>query len=480
MKKTEVELYVEYKAKVVEQVLIWLVRDIAVFRYHNSTNYLTKLKQIKDHATLKGVKLGNYALKELSTTFHFDDWFIELVCGGRPYVDGKKKRLVDQILTEVEANSNVLCYIGKKDVTCKSGKKFSHLGWWMLDTRVADKVFADSTYASKMSKRYCEEARYVISKIAFRYSKLRQERTNLIFKKMQQIEKDTTMTKADKEKLREECERGLHGLPYDYLVKSIQREEKSKLRTLQTRIRKMTQKAMVGLTHENEMLKAENEALKAKVKHLEELKDTNSDIPEDDDGVVSGAEAPHKLSFEEFVAEYPDGIDPDTFDFDTLSDECKAKLQAEYDEEQTKIDNTDAIYDFKKLGEAFAVAHAEMHAKPTNVFVAPPELAEKKVVETPVDDIPTPTSKEVTKLERQINRLQEFVNKLYISVNEARQIASFFGRSLDLKEARGGWCIEDAYKHKGQRNTIFGYFKHELDNHQLVTDDAAKFFKGRT
>lgn len=471
MKKNEVELYVKHKAKVVEQVLIWLVRDIAMFRYHNSTNYLTKLKQIQDHTTLKGVKLGNYALKELSTTFHFDDWFIELICGGRPYVDGKKKRLVDQILTEVVVNSKVLHYIGKKDVIYKSGKKFSHLGWWMLDTRVVGKVFMDNTYANKMSNRYCDEARYVISKFAFRYSHFRIERTNLIFKKIQQIEKDTTMTKAEKEKLKEECEKGLHCLPYDYMVKSIEKEEKAKLRTLQSRIRKMTQKAMIELTHENEMLKAENEALKAKVKHLEELKDINSDIPEDDQ--------PHKLSFEEFVAKYPDGIDPDTFDFDTLSDECKAKLQAEYDEEQTKIDNTNVDYDFKKLGEAFAVAQAELHAKPTNVFVAPPELAEKKVVETPADDIPTPTSEEVTKLEKQINRLQEFVNKLYISVNEARQIASFFGRSLDLKEARGGWCVEDAHKHKGQRSTIFGYFKHELDNHQLVTDDAAKFFRSR-
>lgn len=73
MNKNEVELYVKYKAKVVEQVLIWLVQDLARYRYHNETNYLTKLKQVKDHTTLKGVKLGNYALKELSTTFHFDD-----------------------------------------------------------------------------------------------------------------------------------------------------------------------------------------------------------------------------------------------------------------------------------------------------------------------------------------------------------------------------------------------------------------------
>ena len=422
MNKNELELYVKYKAKVVEQVLIWLVQDLARYRYHNSTNYLTKLKQIQDHTTLNGVKLGNYALKEISTLFHFDDWFIEMICGPNPVIDGKRTRLVRQILGIVKKNSKVLHYVGKKDVTYKSGKKFSHLGWWMLDTRVAGKVFMDNTYANMMSNRYCDEARYVISKFAFRYSRFRIEQTNLAFKKIQQIEKDTTMTKAEKEKLKEECEKGLHCLPYDYMVKSIEKEEKSKLRTLQTRIRKMTQKAMIELTHENEMLKAENETLKAKVKHLEELKDINSDIPDDDDDI----------------------------DYEKLNEE---------------------------LDEAEKLAAG--CSKPTNVFVAPPELAEKKVVETPVDDIPTPTSEEVTKLERQINRLQEFVNKLYISVNEARQIASFFGKSPDLKEARGGWCVEDAHKHKGQRNTIFGYFKHELDNHQLVTDDAAKFFKGR-
>lgn len=333
MNKNEVEIYVKHKALVVEQVLIWLVQDIARYRYHNATNYLTKLKQVKDHATLKGVNLGNYALKELSTTFHFDDWFVELICGGRPYVDGKKKRLVDQILAEVKSNTNVLKYIGKKDATYKSGKKFSHLGWWMLDTRIANDVFTDSTYDDIMSSRYSAEARYVISKFAFRYAHLKLKRANLIFKRMQQIEKDNNMTKAEKAKLKEECDKGLHGMPYDYLVKSIEKEEKAKLRTLQTRIRKMTQKAMVELTHENEMLKAENEALKAKVKHLEELKDLNSDIQDNDDE-NSEAEEPHKLSFEEFAAKYPDGVDPETFDFDTLSDECKVKLQDEYDEEQ--------------------------------------------------------------------------------------------------------------------------------------------------
>lgn len=286
--------------------------------------------------------------------------------------------------------------------------------------------------------------------------------------------KDKDMTKAQEKEIREKEARGELALPADYVITQEKKKERA-IEKQKISIAKKAVKATISeyakIMAENESLKHEVESLKGEINRLKAICDSNSDIPE---------EAPdHKLSFEEFVVKYPDGIDPDAFDFDTLSDECKAKLQAERDEEQTKIDNTDVDYDFKKLSEAFAVAQAELHAKPTNVFVAPPELAEKKVVETPADDIPTPTSEEVTKLERQINRLQEFVNKLYISVNEARQIASFFGRSLDLKEARGGWCVEDAHKHKGQRSKIFGYFKHELDNHQLVTDGAAKFFKGR-
>ncbi len=424
MTKNEIETYVKHKADIVEQVLVWLVRDIAIYHCHNSTNYLTKLKSIHDRAVSpSGKKTGNYALKEFSTLFHFDEKFIELICGGRPRIEGCKTRLTKQILSLVKANSDVLQYIGKKNATYKSGKKFSHHGWWMIDTRKVEALFDDKAWDKPSSKRCSAEARYVISKIAFYYAKLKLHRYNLTLKKLNIITKDKTMTKAEKEKLKEECEKGLHCLPYDYMVKSIEKEERTKLRTLQTRIRKMTQKAMVELTHENEMLKAENEALKAKVKHLEELKDINSDIPDDDDNI----------------------------DYEKLNEE---------------------------LDEAEKLAAG--CPNPTNVFVAPPELAEKKVVETPADDIPTPTSEEVTKLEKQINRLQEFVNKLYISVNEARRIASFFGRSIDLKEARGGWCVEDAHKHKGQRSTIFGYFKHELDNHQLVTDDAAKFFKGRT
>lgn len=471
MTKNEIEIYVKHKADVVEQVLVWLVRDIAIYHCHNSTNYLTKLKSIHDRAVgPSGKKTGNYALKEFSTLFHFDEKFIELICGGKPRVEGQQTRLVKQILSLVRMNSDVLHYIGKKNATYKSGKKFSHHGWWMIDTRKAEALFADEAWDNLSSDRCSDEARYVISKIAFYYAKLKLHRYNLTLKKLNIITKDKTMTKAEKEKLKEECDQGLHGLPYDYLVKHIEKEEKTKLKTLQTRIRKMTQKAMIEMQIELEKKDARISELEAENEHLRSLKDLNSDIPE---------EAPvHKLSYEEFAEQYPDGVDPETFDFSILSDECKAKCQAMYDKQMKT--NTDLIPHDKleSIRKQLALlGEDDIPDIETETRKAPQELAEKKVVETPADDIPAPTEEELSKLERQINRLQEFVNKLYISVNEARAIAEFFGRGIELKEARSGFSAQDAQTHKKERGMIFNYFKNELEAKQLVTDQASKFFR---
>lgn len=204
---------------------------------------------------------------------------------------------------------------------------------------------------------------------------------------------------------------------------------------------------------------------------LRAICESSSDIPEDDR--VSGAEAPNKLmSFEEFVASHPDGVDLDSFDFDTLSAGCKAKLQAEHDEEQTKIDSTDFVYDFKKLSRDFEAAQAELSASGEE------RKKEKKVVvEMPADDIKQ--DEEKTKLERQLDRLQHFIDKHFISLNEARRLASLFGHRTVLREVRSGWSIEDAVAHKTQRNTIFSFFKQSLDPEVLSEKSVADFFKNR-
>lgn len=285
--------------------------------------------------------------------------------------------------------------------------------------------------------------------------------------------KDDNMTKAQEDEIREKEARGELCTTADYVIKQEKRKERAEERrkiSIAKKAVKSTMSEYAKIVAENECLKREIEVLKGEVNRLKAVCVADSDIPE---------EAPdHKLSYEEFAEQYPDGVDPETFDFSILSDECKAKCQAMYDE-QMKTSMEPIPHDkLESIRKQLALLREDdiPDIEPETIK-APPELAEKKVVETPADDIPAPTEEELSKLERQINRLQEFVNKLYISVNEARAIAEFFGRGIELKEARSGFSAQDAQTHKKERGIIFTYFKNELEAKQLVTDQASKFFR---
>lgn len=223
------------------------------------------------------------------------------------------------------------------------------------------------------------------------------------------------MTKAQEDEIREKEARGELCTTADYVIK----QEKRKERAEERRKISIAKKAVKSTMSEYAKIVAENECLKREIEVLK--------------GEVNRLKAV---------------CDADS---DIPDDE---ELNAELDE-----------------------AIMSERTQPTHVFEAPPELAEKKVVETPADDIPAPTEEELSKLERQINHLQEFVNKLYISVNEARAIAEFFGRGIELKEARSGFSAQDAQTHKKERGMIFNYFKNELEAKQLVTDQVSKFFR---
>lgn len=54
-----------------------------------------------------------------------------------------------------------------------------------------------------------------------------------------QLQEDKDMTKTEKENLRIECENGQHGLPYEVLIKDIERKERREKLTQQKRIEKI-------------------------------------------------------------------------------------------------------------------------------------------------------------------------------------------------------------------------------------------------
>ena len=322
MIEEELEKYVPYKAMVLEQVLVWTLLDIAQFHFKDSDSYLAKLKSIFANAKKDGNgfnKAGNYALREFERWCHIDSWLIDFICG-RPCINGKKVRVANLIMSQLEQQSRMIHHVGKKNVTYTSGKTFSHLSFWFIDTRWVKGLFNNSKYIDhKKSDWYCEEAKYIISKIAYPYSRMKAKHLKKTFDKLKKIAEDKNMTKEEKAKLKEECEKGMHAFSYEVLVKDIEKREKTKLRTMQTRIRKMTQKAMAEIVIENEKLKSENSTLKQHVEELEaELKQyAEAEVP--DDSISYSLDEQEKAVVEACEAE----LAKDKFD-DTLTDSDEA------------------------------------------------------------------------------------------------------------------------------------------------------------
>lgn len=417
MKENEIEMYVKHKAKVLDEVLTYLVVNIAKYRYHNSVNYLSDLKLMHEHSVIDGKNVGNKALKKLWTNFHVDSWLIEFICDGNKKINGKHVRLTKKIVDAAQSMSQYLKYIGKKNVKTKNGKTFNHLSYWMIDTRKAEKAFTNGALTNPKSSFFSRESHAIIDGIVFQYARLRMKMMNECIKNSNNIAGDNTMTKTQKENLKAECEKGLHGLPYEYLVKDIEKREKSNLKRLKTRIRKLTQQAMVEMQIELEKANGRIKELEAENEHLKSLKDLNSDIPQDDD-----------------VAEVENKNLDNPF-YDMTDEELEATIKS-----------TEAM---KK-----DLAKIEAEKKPVPELVEEVEGVEPKQD----DDIPENDIPEDSKV---VPRLQEFVNKLYISKREADRLSRLALERRTFKEHPNGWSVEDRYKAKNARHIIFTVFKSE-------------------
>lgn len=132
------------------------------------------------------------------------------------------------------------------------------------------------------------------------------------------------MTKSQKERLKKECEMGLHCADYESLVKSIEKEERAKMKRQKTRIARIAQKTVAETFAENQRLKQELEAKNARISELEaELKaQAEREVPDDsvsyvmdeqDEAVVEACEAElAKDSFDKKLKEHDDDIIDDS------------------------------------------------------------------------------------------------------------------------------------------------------------------------
>lgn len=277
MKSNDIEKYVAYKAKVVEQVLVWLVLDLAKFRYHNSQDYIARLNAIRNGTSINN-KNSNYMLKEFSTLFNFDKKTMELLCGGTHFVEGKFVRLTKRILDRVKEGSKLLHYVGKKDVMYKSGKKFSRPGYWFIDTRVASKVFSNADYSNPHSDFYLAEAHALIDGFAFHYAKAKNIAINDIFEKH---EKDI-------------ASRMLRELTLDYLMKTMEKDKNFDLKKLKSRIRSISENPTI---EKKDKTTKKLEAKAVKTSKQLAVKTTDSDFPADGSDIPEDDEPAEKKTY---------------------------------------------------------------------------------------------------------------------------------------------------------------------------------------
>lgn len=441
MEKNDIDNYVKYKASVLDEVLTYLIADIAAYRYHNSTNYISDMNLVHGHTSLNGKNVGNKAFKKLWTNFHVDNWLVQYICAGRVYVDGKRARVQDKIIKCMRETSTYLIYVGKKNVKYKSGKTFSHPSYWMVDVSKANEFFS-KIESLKDPNTYSKEAHALINDIVFDYAKL----------KMKNKEKEVNnMTNKEKEAVKAKCESGECGLAYEYVLKQMSKNKREQHKRMKNRIRKLTREALAEMQQEIEKKDAQIAQLEAENEHLRSLKDVNSDVPLAD----------HKLSYDELCSMYPDGL-PEDFDFNQCSDDCMYRIQAEFEKEKAELDDDD-IDDDELDEDDTALLEQIASIKGMMKDIKADEHDEVKDEEQPAAQ-PQPQAEQerMMKLAKYHHDIQALVNSDVLSKTEAERVWSIIdGRKhVPFKEACYGNCVQSMNaQHNAKRLAFFKYVK---------------------
>lgn len=142
--------------------------------------------------------------------------------------------------------------------TYPSGKKFNRNVWFELSDKVLEDYFAapEDNFNTKTCHFLSKEAHIFIDKCVYKGK----------FKKNQEAQdKDNNMTKADEEKIRQECAEGKHACSAEYLIKEKKKAERRAEKAAQKRIDK-SNTALVKALAQIEKLEQENAELRAELK----------------------------------------------------------------------------------------------------------------------------------------------------------------------------------------------------------------------
>lgn len=264
-------------------------------------------------------------------------------------------------------------------------------------------------------------------------------------KKLAEEKKEDNMTKAEKKAIYDKAANGQLGCTPEYVIKQIEKKERSQKRRQET----IAKKAVQASFEEFAKLKAENEQLKAEIAKLKQLKDLNSDIPSESienselEKLKADAAMWRKIDSDPFACEqhYNEVLSrmqpaEDNEEEDIVVDQA---MQAQLDQIRQLQSEINYVYNYDKIADQLAeeavselkgMAPKQQLHPDDDIPDVPPEPAH---VKPPTDDIP---DKEPTYPSKVLYRLAEFVKKCYINPNAASRLAAMYGESQTFKSPK--------------------------------------------
>lgn len=271
----------------------------------------------------------------------------------------------------------------------ESGKKFSRNSWFELKNESDIKICFDNPSFIHTNNKdiLSKESHKFIDKIYFNKHKENEDMTK---KEEQAIDKKYAEGKGTY--INAETEK-----------KMIRKLERQKIKREKNRIRKICKQTMVEEQMLIEKLTQENKELKAHIEYLEKLIDKNSDIPIDE----QVKEEEHLIEYDELEKYFPDGLEDS--DFDRLSENCKQRINEEFEKERIRFEKNDIKYWTEEKANTQINSVENLIANWDNKIIEekPEEIIKKPVEDKPVDknsDIPSCIE----------DRFQEFIDKKYM------------------------------------------------------------------
>ena len=408
------------------------------------------------------------------------------------------KRLFNKFL---QKSNNLFDFHKHVALKYASGKKFKINSWFELKFSIdeLDEYLKNDLYMSLKSELYSKRVHKILDNL-FNSKKKKESNTTKSDKeesnttksdkeesnatKSEEKKEESNMTKAEEKAIYDKAANGELGCTPEYVIKQINKKERSQKRRQET----IAKKAVQASFEDFAKLKAENEQLKAEIAKLKQLKDLNSDIPNES---IENSEL-EKLKAD--AAKWRK-IDSDPFACEQHYNEVLSRMQPAEDDEEEEIVVDQAMqaqldqirqlqskinygYNYDKIIDDFckAASAPDFVRDGSDIPDVPPEPAHAK---PPVDDIPTDEEQKEDKAKLLSFKLQEFLDKKYLQLSEAETLKqySIYSSEIPALEDKKHVNLDDTSSRWQQRATIARYIQKHMHEFNIDNWNENKYPK---